>query len=251
MSPRCGCSQGRRSTHRQSSRIKKTGQPGQLDRIDWRNLVTSRGVHLFAHLQTGSDTRTLGDAGDQGEGIPVRIFRDTPRREKSSVRARRGSLGQRLLHLDLHAHPRVDAALESVSSLLQVRDLDFTPLKNTSLGNINVGKTTGAFRNSVLACIQAGNEASPELLNLGEGVRLSALIDYAKDRALPDAESVGLEIPLRVGSAGSCLLEEVVELRGSAERYILAEPISHGSIESCGIAFVQSHDLSDTRLSCL
>jgi hypothetical protein len=56
----------------------------------------------------------------------------------------------RLLHLDFHAHPRMDAALETMLAFRQTRDPQIAALNDSSLGHLDVLKTTAAFRHGFL-----------------------------------------------------------------------------------------------------
>jgi hypothetical protein len=54
-------------------------------------------------------------------------------------------------HLDLRAHPRMNAALKKMFTFGQPRDLDLTALKDSGLGHGNVRKAAGTFGNGVLS----------------------------------------------------------------------------------------------------
>ena len=63
----------------------------------------------------------------------------------------------------------------------QTRDLDMAALKDSSLGHRDCRKAAGTLGNRVLSWrIEPRYEAATELRHLGEGVRLAALVDYAK-----------------------------------------------------------------------
>jgi len=70
----------------------------------------------------------------------------------------------------------MDAALETMVALRQTRDSEITALDDSSLGHVDVLKTTTAFRNGFLTCIQPLYKSATELLYLSKGVRLAALI---------------------------------------------------------------------------
>ena len=82
--------------------------------------------------------------------------------------------------LRLSRASRMDAALKEMCSLRRPPELNRSALKQSSLGHGQVRKTDGAFVNGVLPRrVEPGDEAATELLHLGEGVRLTALIDDA------------------------------------------------------------------------
>src|SRR3981081_594616 len=76
---------------------------------------------------------------------------------------------------------------------------------------------------------------------------LATLVDDAENGVLPDAECVGLEVPVRVRSSGSCLRKQGIERRKCSESDVLTEVRPKCGVESGRIAFIQGHDLSKTR----
>src|SRR5580704_15197797 len=94
----------------------------------------------------------------------------------------------------------MDAALKKMFTRRQTRDLELASLQHTSPGYCDLAKATGTFGNGVLSGpIELRNEAATEVLDLGEGVRLSALVHYAERRSLIDVNGVRFEVPVRVG----------------------------------------------------
>ena len=74
----------------------------------------------------------------------------------------------------------MNTALKIMFSLRQPRDLQLAALKDTSPGHGDVFKAAGTFgnRRRLAGAIEARYETAPEFRHLGEGVRLTALIDY-------------------------------------------------------------------------
>ncbi|TLY67038.1 MAG: hypothetical protein E6K45_06315 [Gammaproteobacteria bacterium] len=86
----------------------------------------------------------------------------------------------------------MDAALEMMHSFRQAGDLQLAALKDASAGHLDVPEAAGTFRNRRLAVVEGGYETTPEFRHLGEGVRLTALVDYDEGGALVDRDFVGL-----------------------------------------------------------
>ncbi len=103
-----------------------------------------------------------------------------------------------LFHFHLHPHPRVNAALEEVFALREIRDVHRAPLNDPGLGNGDILETTGAFRNGVQATVEREDETSTELLHFRERVRFTALVGYDNRGSLLDRHLVRLEIPAGV-----------------------------------------------------
>ncbi len=101
----------------------------------------------------------------------------SPRQKPNGVRNDIFSLfphPARSLHLDFHAHPGMNAALKTMFTFQEIRNVDIATLKDSSLGDCDVRKAAGAFGDSVLSWrIEPWYEAA-ELCDLGEGVRLAA-----------------------------------------------------------------------------
>src|ERR1700730_12039907 len=105
----------------------------------------------------------------------------------------------------------MNIALKKMFALRQIRDLQLAALKDTSPGHRDVLKPAGTFENRRLSSIEATYsigatyETAPEFRHLGEGVRLTTLVDYDKGGAFLDRDSVGLEVPARVWMSSRCL----------------------------------------------
>src|SRR5947209_12824333 len=99
----------------------------------------------------------------------------------------------------------MDAALEIMHSLRQAGDLELAALKDASAGHLDVPEAAGTFRNRCLAVVEGGYETTPEFRHLGEGVRLTALVDHDEGGALVDRDSDGLKVPAGVRLSGRCL----------------------------------------------
>jgi len=67
-----------------------------------------------------------------------------------------------------------------VFTFLEPRDVDSAGLKDSSLGHRDFGKAAVAFANRGFSVIEPCYEAATELGDLGEGMRLAPLVDYAK-----------------------------------------------------------------------
>jgi len=110
------------------------------------------------------------------------------------------------LHLDFHAHPGMDAALKTMFTFRQTRDLDMAALQDSSPSHRDLPKAAVTFGNRGLSRpIEARYEAATELRDLGEGVGLAALVDDAEGGSLPHVDRVRFEVPIRVGSSSMCL----------------------------------------------
>jgi hypothetical protein len=97
----------------------------------------------------------------------------------------------------------MDAALKTMFPFRQIRDLDIAALKDSSPGHRDLPKAALTFGNGVLAGpIELRYESATEVLHLGEGVRLAALIDYAESGSFVDVDGVGFEVPVLVRMAG-------------------------------------------------
>jgi tetratricopeptide (TPR) repeat protein len=84
----------------------------------------------------------------------------------------------------------MDAALEMMFAFRQVRDLELAALKDSSLGHGDCRKAAVTFGNCVLSVrVEPWYETAAELLHLGEGVRLAALVDYQGDVARDQGDS--------------------------------------------------------------
>ena len=104
----------------------------------------------------------------------------------------------------------MDTALKAMFPLRQTRDVDVAALKDASLGHRNVRKAARTFGYSVFSrCVEPGYEAAPKLRDLGEGVRLATLIDYANGGSFLDVECVRFEVPVRVRSSSGCFCKQI------------------------------------------
>src|SRR5213082_2543488 len=111
----------------------------------------------------------------------------------------------RSLDLDCHAHPRVNTTLEKMFAPRQTRDLQLAALKDASPGHRDVLEAADAFGSCRLSSIEGRYEPTAEFRHLGEGVRLTTLVDYDKGGSLRDRDPVRLEVPGRVRSSIGCL----------------------------------------------
>ncbi len=101
----------------------------------------------------------------------------------------------------------MDAALKKMFTFRKTRDLGLAALKDSGLGHREVRKAAGTLGNHGLSSIKVVYEAATELRHLGEGVRLAALVDYAKSGSLLDVDYVWFEVPARVRSSSGCLFK--------------------------------------------
>src|ERR1700720_2994491 len=114
------------------------------------------------------------------------------------------SLG--LFHLDLYAHPRMDAALKTMFTFRQMRDLEMTALKDSSPGHLDLRKPTGTFGNRLLSGrVEPRYKTATEVRHLGESVGFTTLVDYADFCSFIDPEYVRFEVPTPVRSSGGRL----------------------------------------------
>ena len=100
----------------------------------------------------------------------------------------------------------MDAALKKVLTRRQTCDLELAALKHSTPGHRDLAEAAGAFGNRVFSRpIELRYEAAPEVLHLGEGVRLAALVDHAERGSFVDVDPVRFEVPVRVRMSGLCL----------------------------------------------
>src|SRR6478752_2070987 len=105
----------------------------------------------------------------------------------------------------------MDAALEVMLALRQAAGVEMASLKNARARDGNISETAGTFRHDLFSRgIQARHESAAKLLYFGESVRFAALINNTEDAALFKAQTIGLEIPVRIRSAGSGLGKQIV-----------------------------------------
>src|SRR6516165_8916642 len=107
----------------------------------------------------------------------------------------------RLFHINRDMHPRMNAALKVMFTLLQSGDFDLTTLEDSRSGYGDTRKTGRAFRHWRLSSIESSDEAPAEVVDLSKSVRFSALVYHAKDRSFVDMNSIGFKIPLFVWSS--------------------------------------------------
>src|SRR5882724_431528 len=147
------------------------------------------------------------------------------------------------LHLDFHAHPRMDAAFKKMFPFRQTRYLELAALQDSRFGDGEIFKPTRTFRCHDFSSIEVFYKAATKVRNLREGVRLAALIDYDNRGSFLDADDVGFEVPVRVRSSGDGLIKQGLESRGCSKRDVMAERRPERGIEGGRITFVQGHDL--------
>ena len=93
----------------------------------------------------------------------------------------------------------MDTALKKMFARRQTCDLELAALKKSCPGYRDLAKSAGTFGNNVLSWpVELRYEASTELLDLGKGVRFSALVDDAERRSLLDLDRIRFEVPVRV-----------------------------------------------------
>src|SRR5436190_10231487 len=142
----------------------------------------------------------------ESSGSGVLGWSGAPRCEKYCGSFRYQSLAcHGSFHLDVHAHPGMDAALKTMCTFRQTCDLDMAALKDSSLGHPEGRKAASTLGNRGLSPVEPLYKTSAEFRHLGEGVRLAALVDYGDGGSFLDGECVRFEIPLRVRSSSGCL----------------------------------------------
>src|SRR6267378_3154080 len=149
--------------------------------------------------QTKRSGKTLHPVLTGGASCAIRGFSTARTRSLSSVMPRS------FVDVDCHTHPRMNTALKKMFALRQTRDLQLAALKDTSPGHRDILKAAGTFGNRRLSSIEVPYETAPEFRHLGEGVRLTTLVDYDKGGSFLDRDFVGLEVPGRVGVFSLCL----------------------------------------------
>ena len=98
----------------------------------------------------------------------------------------------------------MNTALKKMFALRQTRNLQLAALKDTSPGHRNVLEAAGTFGNRRLSSVEARYETTPEFRHLGEGVRLTTLVDYDKGCSFLDRDFVRLEVPVGVWNSSRC-----------------------------------------------
>jgi hypothetical protein len=151
------------------------------------------------------------------------------------------SSGTASFHHDCRAHPRMDAALKVMSAFRQTRDLELAALKDARSCHREFRKTASALGNYFLSwSIEPGYKAATELCNLGEGVRLTALVDGVNGGSFLDCECVRFEVPVRVWCSSRRFRKQLGERCGCSQRDVPAEirPDRAWGIEGGRITFV-------------
>jgi len=139
----------------------------------------------------------------------------------------------------------MDAALKKMFPRRQTCNLELAALKEPSPGYGNLAKAAGTFGYRVLSRpIELRYEAAPEVLHLGECMRLAALVDYAESCSFVDVDCVRFEVPVRVRMSRLCLRKQVGQRREISQRDILTEAWPKRCVEGFRIAFVQGYDLA-------
>src|SRR5258708_44784 len=152
-------------------------------------------------------------------------------------------------HLNLHTHPRMDAALKAMLPFGQIGEVNRAALKNASLRHSHSRKAANTFGSSVLSrSVESGYEAATELCDLGESVRLAALVDYADRGAFLDLERVRFEVPAGIRSSSGRLAEQLGQGGECSERNVLTEVGPKRGIEGGWIALVQFNHLRHARM---
>ena len=101
----------------------------------------------------------------------------------------------------------MDAALKKMFTFRQTRYLQLAALQDSRFGDGEIFKSTGTFWCHGLSSIEVFYKTAAKLRNLGEGVRLAALIDYDNRGSFLDADDVGFEVPVRVGRSSFGLIK--------------------------------------------
>src|SRR5260221_4714193 len=84
----------------------------------------------------------------------------------------------------------------------QTDDIEMAALNDSCPGHREVLEAAVALRNHAgcAAGIERRQESVAECFHLGEGVRLTALMNHRNDGALLDRQLVGFEVPARIGA---------------------------------------------------
>src|SRR6266481_8289593 len=96
-------------------------------------------------------------------------------------------------------------------ALRQPDDIETAALNDSCPGHRDVLKTAAALRNDAgrAAGIERRQKAVAECFHLGEGVRLTALVDHRDDGSLIDRQLVGFEVPARIGAPSLGTIEKI------------------------------------------
>jgi hypothetical protein len=139
----------------------------------------------------------------------------------------------------------MDAALKVMFALRKTGDQELATLKDSRSGNRYARKSRSALGNRVFSAIKRWYEPAAKMRNFCESVGLASLVHGDDRGSFVHCESVGFEVPLRVGGSGSGFREQIGKCRAVADSDVLAEigPDVAWEIESGRIAFVQRHDL--------
>src|SRR5262245_29104037 len=106
------------------------------------------------------------------------------------------------VHVYLHPHPGMDAALKKMLPFRKTRDVHPAALNDSRLGHRDVGEAALALRNGRLAMVEVLDESATEMGHLGERVGLTTLVRHADHCPSLDGQLVGLEVPARIGGSG-------------------------------------------------
>ena len=116
-------------------------------------------------------------------------------------------------------------------------------MQQSSPRHFNFGKSSSTFGNNVLSSVEPRDKSAAELRHFGEGVGLTALVDYVERGSLLHADGVRLEVPLLVRMPGCGFFEQLIERCGISEGDVLAEVRAEGGVKSGRIALVQRNNL--------
>ena len=90
----------------------------------------------------------------------------------------------------------MNAALKTMFAFRQTGDVDVAGLKDASFGYRDLRKAARAFGSSILSWgIESRDEPATELRYFGEGVRFTALVDYAEYVSFLDLDRIRLKVP--------------------------------------------------------
>ena len=89
----------------------------------------------------------------------------------------------------------MNAALKTMFAFRQTGDVDVAGLKDASFGYRDLRKAARAFGGSILSWgIESRDEPATELHYFGEGVRFTALVDYAEYVSFLDLDRIRLKV---------------------------------------------------------
>src|SRR5262245_62217061 len=120
--------------------------------------------------------------------------------DQFSRRIAAGSEGS--VHVYLHPHPGVDAALKKMLPFRKTRDVHVAALNDSRLGHRDVGEAALALGNGRLAMVEILDESATEVRHLRERVGLTTLVRHGDHGSSLDVQLVGLEVPSGIGGSG-------------------------------------------------